>query len=81
MKYILGDFLGEPVADDILRALRQAGSDGLLRSDIHDIFGRNKSSETIGAALALLLRHNKISRRTKPTPNRRGRPAEIWVAR
>ena len=78
-KHILGDFLGEPIADDILRALRQVGSDGMTRSEIYEMLGRNKSSETIGAALALLLKHNKASCRRKPTPGR-GRPTEIWSA-
>jgi hypothetical protein len=78
-KHILGDLLGEPVADDILRALRHAGPDGMTRSEIYNMLGRNKSSETIGAALVLLLKHNKARRLAKPTQGR-GRPTEIWSA-
>jgi hypothetical protein len=78
-KYVLGDYLGEPVADDLLRALRQAGTDGMTRWDIYDLLGRNKSSEAIGAALMLLLRHDKARRRTRKAQGR-GRPTEVWFA-
>jgi hypothetical protein len=78
-KYILGDYLGEPIADDILRALRQVGRDGMTRWTIYDILGRHKSSEAIGAALALLLKYGKAQRRTH-SPQGRGRPTEIWFA-
>jgi hypothetical protein len=78
-KYILGDYLGEPLADDILRALRQAGPDGMTRSEIYDMLGRNKSSEVIGAALLLLLRNGKARRSSKKSQGR-GRPTEVWSA-
>lgn len=40
-KWIFGDQLGDPVADEILRNLR-ANPDGLTRTDISDLFGRNR---------------------------------------
>ena len=47
-KYIFGDALGDPIADEILRALRRLAPDGMTRSEISNLFGRNQSSERIG---------------------------------
>ena len=79
-KYIIGDFIGDPLADDILRALRQTRPDGMSRREIYNFLGHNKSGETIGAALAMLLKHGKAQRHTKKPEGGRGRPTEIWVA-
>src|SRR5215831_18367144 len=49
---IFGDSLGDPTADEILLALRRGGS--MTRTDIHHLFGRHRSGEQIGIALALL---------------------------
>jgi hypothetical protein len=78
-RYIWGDLLGEPIADDILRALRQAGPDGMTRWDINSLFSHNKSGEAIGAALVLLMRNGKACCQTKKLSGR-GRPPEIWTA-
>lgn len=78
-RYIFGDALGEPTADTILIALRQAKPDGLTRSDISNLFGRNKASDTIALALNLLCKHKKAMRRDRK--NGTGRPVEIWHAR
>jgi hypothetical protein len=48
--HIFGDSLGDPVADDILRALKQAGAEGMSRTAISNLFGRNQSASRIGAA-------------------------------
>jgi hypothetical protein len=73
---IFGDCLGDPIADDILRALRQSGADGVTRTDISKLFARNRSSGQIDAALALLAKgHAKME--PKPT---NGRPTEVWFA-
>jgi hypothetical protein len=76
-EYIFGDMLGDPVADEITRALQQAGSDGMTRTAIRDLFGRNQSSDRIGAALALLVTNGRTRMETRATG---GRPAEIWIA-
>src|SRR5215831_17292756 len=49
---IFGDSLGDPTADEILIALRRSGN--MTRSDMHHLFGRNRSADQIGIALALL---------------------------
>ena len=69
--------LGDPDADEILRALRQAGSNGITRTVIRDLFGRNRSANRIGAALALLMTQGLARMEPRTTA---GRPAEVWIA-
>jgi hypothetical protein len=73
---IFGDALGDPVADDIYRALKQA-HDGMSRTAIRDLFGRHQSASRIGAALALLATNGRAT--CKPTGTG-GRPCEMWFA-
>jgi hypothetical protein len=79
-KYIFGDAVGEPVADAILDALRRAGSDGMTRSQISELFGRNKSSGELAQALRLLLKHGKARLRQPSRRAGRGRTPELWIA-
>jgi hypothetical protein len=76
VRYIFSDALGDPIADEILRALR-ANSDGLTRTQIRDLFGRNRTAERIGVALSTLDRHRKAKMVEQETG---GRPAETWFA-
>ena len=69
-KFIFGNSLGDPVADEILRALRQA-LDGLTRTDIHNLFGRNKRAGEISRALAVLIEHGAIICKPESTEGRR----------
>lgn len=75
--HIFGDLVGDPVADEIMQALLQAGQAGMTRTTIRDLFGRNRSADRIGAALALLLKAGKAAGKMRETG---GRPAEVWVA-
>ena len=43
---IFGDSLGDPVADDILTALRR-NAGGMTRTDINNLFGRHRTSDQI----------------------------------
>jgi len=75
--WIFGDALGDPVADEILRALRAAPS-GLTRTDIYSgLFGRNQSAARIGRALASLLEKGLTRWEREDTG---GRPGERWFA-
>lgn len=74
-RYVFGSSLGDPVADDILRAVRAAGQGGMTRTQIRDLFKRNRSAERISAALDLLARRNLARCRTQETG---GRPTEVW---
>lgn len=74
---IFGDALGDPVADEILRALRAAPA-GLTRTEIRDdVIGRHARAAEITRALALL--HERRLARVESAPTR-GRPAERWFA-
>jgi hypothetical protein len=37
-RYIWGDTIGDPIADEILRSLRQAGATGMTRTEISNLF-------------------------------------------
>jgi Protein of unknown function (DUF3987) len=74
---IFGSLLGDPVADEIQLALHQAGSVGMTRTAIRDLFGRHRSSDRIGTALALLATKRRARPETKQTG---GRPVEVWFA-
>ena len=76
-RYVFGDSLGDPIADDILRALKNA-ADGLSRNDLRELFQRHQSSERVGQALALLLQHQRARMETRTETG--GRPAERWYA-
>jgi hypothetical protein len=75
--HIFGKSLGDPVADEIMRALRQAGNAGMTRTAIRDLFGRHQSNERVGAALALLVSNGRARMESITTG---GRPAETWFA-
>jgi hypothetical protein len=75
--FIFGDMLGDPVADEILRALREASEEGMTRTDISNFFGRHRSSAQIDASLAALAGAGKAKSATR---NNGGRPAEVWFA-
>ena len=70
---IFGDATGDAMADDILWALQTAGAKGMTRTEIRDHFGRNKKSERVNQALALLLRSNRVRGEREVTG---GRPSE-----
>src|SRR5262249_16900703 len=77
-RYIFGDALGDPVADELLRALR-ATPNGLTRTAIRDLFGRNLHSHEIDRALGLLL-EDGLAYPSRPQTGERGRPEERWHA-
>lgn len=77
LRYIFGDSLGDPAADQIRAALREAPA-GLSRTDIRDIFGRHKPASEIDRALATLARWNMASKSPVETG---GRPSERWFSR
>ncbi len=77
-RYIFGSAVGDPIADDILRSLR-ANPEGLSRTDISNLFKRNRDAQTIGRALESLQRAN-LARPEQQQTDGRGRPVEVWQA-
>ena len=73
---VFGDSLGDPVADDIITALRRSPA-GMTRTDISNLFGRNRTADQIGAALAKLLGLGLARFEQQQT---QGRSAETWFA-
>ena len=77
-RYVFGSSVGDPVADDLLRAIRSSGTNGMTRTEMRDLFKRNRSGAEIGAALDLLGRQGHIS--SRQINDTGGRPAEVWVS-
>jgi hypothetical protein len=78
-RYIFGDLLGNTVADEILRALRAAGTNGMTRREMRDLFQRNRTADEIGKALGLLLAAGK-ARFTRTAARRGPWMTETWFA-
>ena len=71
---IFGDSLGDPVADEIIAALRVSPA-GMTRTAISDLFGRHRNTGQIGAALTLLF---SLGRARCERTETAGRTAETW---
>jgi len=76
-RYIFGDSLGDPVADTLLKALRNSAN-GLTRTDIRDLFGRNRGAHEIDRALRVLLEYGHVRKGREEAEQ--GRPTERWFA-
>jgi hypothetical protein len=75
--YVLfGDALGDPIADAILRALRE--QEGMDRTQIRDLFHRHAKAESINLALATLKAKGLAT--TETIPSNGGRTTEFWTA-
>jgi hypothetical protein len=75
VRFLFGESLGDPVADEILRLLRAAGEAGVSRTDISNHLGRHQQAIRISQALAVLLEHG-LARMDKEETG--GRPGERW---
>ena len=75
--YIFGESLGDPVADELLEALRRAGDEGLTRNEIRTRIGNHERAERITAALDLLASRGLAHKTLEKTA---GRPIERWRA-
>jgi Protein of unknown function (DUF3987) len=77
-RFIFGDAIGESLADEILRVLRQAGSNGMSRSELYRLFTLAKPGAKVAAALIRLLGAGKVRRQQHNSPHRP--PIEMWFA-
>jgi hypothetical protein len=73
-RFIFGDSLGDPVADEILRALR-VNPDGLTKTEVSNLFSGHRRAADIDRALAVLAQSGLASCRSDATG---GRPDERW---
>lgn len=73
-RYTFGDATGDVVADRIAAALEEE-AEGLTRTDLINLFGRNKSRDRIDQALLMLEKMGRVYREKVDTG---GRPAEKW---
>lgn len=73
--YVFGDSRGDPLADALAQALRDAGRQGMTRTAIRDHFGRNADASRIDAALSVLSASGAVMKSKVQTG---GRAAEIW---
>jgi hypothetical protein len=74
--HIFGDALGDPMADDIRHALAEH-PDGLTRTELRDLFNRNRTRAQIDRALDLLVGAGLAQTHTHSDP---GRPLQRWTA-
>lgn len=73
-QFIFGHHLGHPAADKILRALDDS-AEGMTRTQIRDLFGRNRKATELERALGALLDAGRARSETTMTD---GRPEERW---
>ena len=77
-RYIFGDAVGDQHSDELLRFIRAAGPVGVSRTEIRDLFGRNKSKHGTQRCLDRLMDLPLVSKAFDAT--RSGRPSEVWTA-
>ena len=70
--FIFGNALGDPVADEIMRSLREAKETGLTRTQIRDLFNRHNVSD-VQRALNSLIQRGLVRVEKEETG---GRPSE-----
>jgi len=71
-RYIWGEALGDPTADEILRALQTGGVAGMTRWDLNNHFQRHKSADELDRALGVLAEFGRIRSIAEPSGGRPG---------
>jgi hypothetical protein len=75
-RFVFGSALGDPVADQLLSALRDR-PEGLTRTEIRDLFGRHLRAGDLDRALKVLSERGLVRRLQEQSG---GRPTERWLA-
>ena len=78
-RFIFGEQSGDPTADAILAELRK-NPDGLTRTEISQLFCRNRSSSQLHSALNTLAEQGRAKQTHQNGEGKRGRPYQHWVA-
>ena len=76
-RFIFGDAMGDPTADAILGALREAGETGMTRTQISDLLKRHANAAAIGRSLESMAEAGRAYCQKEKTD---GRPVERWFA-
>ena len=77
-RYIFGDAIGDADADKVLEELK-ACEEGMTRTEIRDLFGRNRSGEELDRIMEVLAEAGRIHV-TKHRENGSKKPVERWHA-
>jgi hypothetical protein len=75
--WLFGDATGDPLADQLLTALRRAGDAGLTRTEIREVVHHRHTGERIDTALSVLLVRGLARFADEQTG---GRTAQRWFA-
>jgi hypothetical protein len=74
--WVFGDSLGDQTADEIWSAAKERPA-GVTRTEVSELFSRNKKRREIERALAVLEDAGRLRRETRQPE--RGRAAEVWI--
>jgi hypothetical protein len=74
--WVFGDSLGDPTADEIWE-MAKTSPHGVTRTQVSDLFSRNKKAREIDRALTALVEAGRLERREQRTGSV-GRPAVVW---
>jgi DNA replicative helicase MCM subunit Mcm2 (Cdc46/Mcm family) len=74
-RWIFGDALGDPT-DELWSAAKERPA-GLTRTEVSELFSRNKKRREIERALSVLEDAGRLRRETRQAE--RGRSAEVWI--
>jgi hypothetical protein len=77
VRYLFGARTGDQLADEVLRALREADAAGLTRTDINGLFHGHRKREELDRALTVLAEAGLAKSRDEET---QGRPVQRWFS-
>ena len=75
-RWVFGDSIGDPTADEIWSLARDR-HDGITRTEVSNLFSRNKKAREIDRALQALIDAGRLERATMEEP-RTGRVLTVW---
>ena len=75
-RWVFGDSIGDPTADEIWSLARDR-HDGITRTEVSNLFSRNKKAREIDRALQALIDAGRLERATMEEP-RTGRVLMVW---
>jgi len=80
VRELFGTKTGDPLADELMEKLKEAGTGGMNRTAIHSAFNNNRPVERITAALETLRRNGLAHSPGRQPGGHPGRSEERWFA-